>query len=235
MIHFYHLWLGGDWKTIAAEHFAALRAAEFPGAVRVGLVGSREAREEAENWLDRQWNYGIANYADAGFEEVTLHALVEYARVAESGTPILYAHNKGAFHPQNGVGVNENTPWRREMTDHLVGSWRERVDELAGYDVTAWRWLMPGDWKLPNGEVKPNPYPLAFGNFWWARAGYLKKLPELPDVLTEGNRIEAEFWVGRNDPQTLGVAEEWPSVEVQYRFIPDGSGMLGSGQWVPID
>lgn len=228
VIHFYHLWLGGDWKTIADEHFTALRSAEFPGGVRVGLVGSPEARDEAYNWLDRRWNYGIADEATEGFEEVTLHPLHELAYALMPSTPILYAHNKGSFHAGKGF---ENGPWRREMTEHLVTNWANRVEELTtGCDVSAWRWL-------PTGTVDPwggiTESPMAAGNFWWARAGYVRKLPALPEVLTEDNRILAEGWLGKHDPHAAGVSTEWPQVEVKFKFVPDGSGMQGSGAWVP--
>lgn len=230
MIHFYHLWLGGGWKSIAEEHFNALRAAEFPGSVLVGLVGSAEAREEAENLLDRQWNYRIANAVDEGFEEVTLHPLHQLAKSLPSATPILYTHNKGSFHMGKGF---ENKPWRREMTEHLVGAYQVRVGELAaGYDVSAWRWLPAGTID-PRGDVTVTP--LAAGNFWWATAGYLGKLPELPPVLTEENRILAEAWLGQGDPHAAGVCSVWPQVEVKYSWVPGGSGMAHDGRWVPVD
>lgn len=230
MIHFYHLWLGGDWKSIVEEHFNALRAAEFPGVVQVGLVGSAEARAEARRWLDRRWSWKTANAASSGFEEVTLRSLHRLSESLPGVMPILYMHNKGSFHAGNG---SENESWRREMTEHLVGAWQVRVGELAaGYDVSAWRWLPEGTLG-PDGKTTTGA--IAAGNFWWATAGYLGKLPELPSVLIEENRILAEAWLGQGDPEAAGVCSAWPQVEVQFKFIPDGSGMAGSGRRVPVD
>jgi hypothetical protein len=232
VIHFYHLWLGGDWKDIAGEHLSSLRRAEFPGGIQIGLVGSPNARAEAQNWLDRRWNYGIADEAAEGFEEVTLHALHKLAKALSPDTPILYAHNKGAFHSHP-----ENNAWRREMTDYLVTAWPERTAELKEYDVTAWRWL-------PKGTIDPfgvpTTGPMAAGNFWWARAGYVKKLPPLPPVLTEDNRHEAENWLGTCDPRAKNEDGKngWPTVQVPMRWVPNPAvnGMAQpGGHWEHVD
>jgi hypothetical protein len=232
VIHFYHLWLGGDWKSIAEEHFAALRAAEFPGRVNVGLVGSADARAEAHRWLDRRWNWQTANAATEGFEEVTLHALHKMAASLPDDTPVLYAHNKGSFHPVSRVGINENTPWRQEMTDYLVNAYQTRVDELSGHDVVAWHWL-------PAGIVGPTGIALdctvPAGNFWWSRAGYLRKLPLLPPKLVEDNRIEAETWLAKGDPRVKCLSTEWPSVSVgHWEFQYAVPGFPHTGRWVLI-
>ena len=238
MIHFYHLWLGGDWKSIAEEHFGALRAAEFPGAVQVGLVGSEEAREEAENWLDRRWNYGIATCEDKGFEEVTLGALHRLSRSVAVDTPILYAHNKGSFHPTNTMGVNENDPWRRMMTAHLIEQWRERIPELGGYDVLAWNWLPVGEYTLWSQSVQEIKTPSASGNFWWARAGYLRGLPPVPIDLTEDNRVLAEEWLGLNDPRVKSQKIGWPDMISQVRWVenpPIGGMQQSGGHWEAVE
>lgn len=238
MIHFYHLWLGGDWKSIAAEHFAALRAADFPGAVQVGLVGSEEAREEAESWLDRQWNYGIAACEDEGFEEVTLHALHRLSRSVSTDTPILYAHNKGSFHPTNTMGLNENDPWRRAMTAYLIEQWRDRVDELLWHDALTWNWLPVGTYELWAQNTRVIDAPMATGNFWWANAGYLRKLPVLPDTLTEENRIEAEVWLGTGNPRVKSQKTGWPDMVFPMKWVenPPISGMQQTGgHWEAVE
>lgn len=225
MIHFYHLWLGGAWKPIAAEHFAFLRDHGFSGSVQVGLVGSPEARLEAEAWLDRQWNYGIAISADEGFEEITLNALHRFAQTVPADTPILYAHNKGAFH-----AVPEQRWWRQAMMEHLVGDIGRRLPELEDHDVSCWHWLPVGI-VSPNGVVFQNA--MAGGNFWWARAGYIRQLPPLPQ-LDESTRIEAEIWLEKRSPKVAAKSNDWPKVEVLYKWVADGTGMAGRGRWEPI-
>jgi hypothetical protein len=231
VIHFYHLWLGGAWKDIASEHLSALRRAEFPGKIKIGLVGDVSDRRAAKEML-RSWDCETVIEADAGFEEVTLRELHRHAQMLPADTPVLYAHNKGAFHNHA-----ENKAWRHEMTDYLVRRWAERVAELGEYDVTAWRWL-------PEGTIDPrgNPItgPMAAGNFWWARAGYLKALPLLPEKLIVDNRHEAEVWLGICDPQAKGEVNQdsWPTVQVPMRWVPNPAinGMAQpGGHWEPVD
>lgn len=235
MIHFYHLWLGGDWKSIAEEHFNALRAAEFPGRVNVGLVGSAEAQREAEAWLPRRWNCSIITAKETGFEEVTLHSLHSMSESLPDDMPVLYMHNKGSFHPVSEAGINENTPWRQDMTAYLVNAHEARVAELAaGYDVSAWHWLSAGI-VGPTGIALQHTLPA--GNFWWARAGYLRTLPKLPTKLVEGTRIEAEIWLAKSSPRVQCLSTEWPSVTIgHWEWVPDGSGMAGMGRWelIPV-
>lgn len=78
-------------------------------------------------------------------------------------------------------------------------------------------------WLGPDGKTTTGA--MAAGNFWWATAGYLGKLPELPSVLIEENRVLAEAWLGQGDPHAAGVCSAWPQVEVRFKFIPDGSGI----------
>src|SRR6202042_221283 len=136
-------------------------------------------------------------------------SLHDLAKALQPSTPILYAHNKGSFHPINGAGVNENTPWRQNMTEYLVTNWKDRIAELDVYDITAWRWLNPGTYSIGENQQETITHGHATGNFWWARADYLRSLPLLPVKLTEENRIEAEFWVGQHSPGVLGVTDTW--------------------------
>jgi hypothetical protein len=134
-VHFYHLWRGGEWRAIADEHYAALRAAKFTGEVHVITV-------------------------DAGFEDVTLRALRKACESLPGTTPVLYAHAKGAFHPSPA-----NDTWRRRMTEHSVTRWRQSVRELEQCDVSAWAWARyplphaPGNfWWAAAGYLRGLPY-----------------------------------------------------------------------------
>jgi hypothetical protein len=201
-VHVYHLWLGGAWQHIADRHFTCLRAAEFTGRVLVGLVGAAATRAAARAQLP----YEILVEADTGFEDVTLNALRERIRLLPGDTPVLYAHNKGAFHD-----IPENRLWRLYMTEHLGLGWRGRIRELLEHDVAAWHWVTAGS---PDPFGKPLSRAIAPGNFWWARADYLKGLPALP-ALTEDTRMEAECWVGQDDPVVACLSSSWPKVVLQ--------------------
>lgn len=208
-VSFYHIWVGdarhgSAWKLPAEEHFAALHAAEFNGDVAVGLVGGDAERNEACDWLFDRWpDWRLATAAEEGYEQVTIEALHTWCKTADPATPVFYAHTKGAFQ-----ACEMNHRWRRAMTEMLVGGWRDRVADLETYDVSAMHWLTHEqypDWIHP---LKP----MAGGNFWWARAGYVVTLdrvtgtPEFPPV----NRWAAEGWLGQKFPKVRDLCPGWP-------------------------
>lgn len=191
-VHFYHLWRGGNWHHIAQRHDEALRDSGFPGEVQVVEV-------------------------DNGFEDVTLRALRERVAALPGDTPVLYAHNKGAFHPSA-----ENSLWRLYMTDYLIGGWRQRVEELRDHDVSAWCWLRKGTID-PHGNALVAS--MAAGNFWWARADYLKGLPDLP-VLDGESRFLAEAWLAQDDPYPAYFSDAWPIMKAFTMERQISGGML---------
>lgn len=220
-MHFYHLWLSGEWQHIAQWHLDHLRNSEFDGQVFVGLVGDPEVRAAARALLP--WH--VVAEAEVGFEDVTLRELLRVARTLPGSTPVLYAHNKGSFH-----NLPENRLWRLYMTEYLVDAWRSRVLDLETHDVAAWRWILKGT-PDPNGNLIQNPH--ASGNFWWARADYLKGLPELP-ALTEATRIEAEWWIGSDEPCTAFASSDWPRMYFKVNLGGGASGgMRQPDRWVP--
>jgi hypothetical protein len=225
-VHFYHLWLGGEWRQIAEEHFDKLRQAEFPGQVFLGLVGDPETRAAARSLFP----YEIAVEADAGFEEVTINALRLAVRQLPGTTPVLYSHNKGSFHQ-----LAENHAWRRAMDDHLVLGWQARVRELLTHDVSVWHWLEAGSFPPEKPQLALGA-DIAGGNFWWARADYLKGLPVLPS-LSEDNRISAEVWLGTDKPAVACASREWPRLNLAYQRPKYVNGMLAgySRSWLRDD
>jgi hypothetical protein len=202
-VNFHHLWVGdgrrgASWLTPAREHFDALRESRFDGIVRVGIVGGRPQREEAEHWLDGRWpTWGSAAVADEGFEMVTLDALHRFAKAADPATPVLYTHGKGSFQPSP-----HSDAWRRNMTGHLVAGWRHCVNSLHEADAVGCHWLTAAEY--PGKILQPGIFG---GNFWWANAGYLAKLAPVEWA----SRWCAEGWVGLGDPKVECLADGWPS------------------------
>jgi len=186
-VHWYHLYAGdvagGSWQQIAGEHFEALRTAEFPGEVHVGIIGKDQAR--VSSWLDMAWpGWTAATGARFGYEQVTLYSLHEWSQGVAPNTPVLYAHTKGVWRSSHHQGL-----WRRCMQDTCVTGWRQCVAKLIeGYDVTGAHYLMPDD--------RAVGVPMMAGNYWWTTAGYLSGLPH-PRIR---DRYDAEAWVGLDDP-----------------------------------
>ena len=227
LVHFYHLWLGGIWQHIAEEHFAKLREAQFPGHIFVTLVGDPETRAAARSWLP----YDVAAEADTGFEDITLRAMQQHIHKLPGDTEVLYVHNKGSFHPSP-----ENHVWRHDMTRYLVTGWRERVLELQTNDVSVWRWLPTGAHPPGRPELAMGS-PIAGGNFWWARADYLKGLPELPPLMNIAERMQAEIWLGLDNPAVACESQEWPTAVIERREPVRINGMLAGHvrTWIEAD
>lgn len=192
-----------------------------------GLVGAPVRRREARAWFERA---DLAKHpvqfieADTGFEEVTLRAVRAWAARADPGTPVLYAHTKGSYN------ISALTAEHREiMTKAVVGRWHAAIAALEAHDAAGCFW---------DGHIFT-------GNFWWAKAGYLAGLPDVPCA----NRYECENWVGLGTPviwemadtSYTGMAElilGRPETEVPPgTVLPPGSSVLGkavTGPTIPF-
>jgi hypothetical protein len=208
-VHFYHLFVGTDathahWLPVVADHVAALRDSGFAGDCYVGLVGNLENRRDAELWLSVNWPGAVIDFeANEGFEHLTLEGVRSWASVRairEPETPVFYAHNKGSF----SVSL-ENDAWRKDMTARLLENdhWIEHSFALTvdHADVVACHWLTPEEFLFEGITT-----PIAAGNFWWARAGYLASLPRVETK----TRYQSEAWVGLNHPRVLALQTAWP-------------------------
>lgn len=135
---------------------------------------------------------GLINHADVYVRNVcadvslyefpTIAMLVQH--VAEHDGAVLYLHTKGVS--RTGPSIDD---WRACMLYWMVGRWRECVAKLhSGWDVVGTTYCA-------------KPLPHFQGNFWWAKASYLRTLDDVrkiefvPSVPNQGERHKAEFWV----------------------------------------
>jgi hypothetical protein len=198
LAHFYHVWADGAWQVPVAEHLAALGESGLAPALDVkaaGIAGT-PANRAAVTAVLAGWD--IAAEADAGFEEVTLRALHEFA--AGHDGKVLYAHTKGAYRR-----TPSSVLWRRRMTEHAVGMWEQCAAALDdGCDCAGPHWITP--------ERFPVPAPFFAGNFWWANLSFLRRLPAPGDA----DRYAAEQWIGETvTPKVLNLLPEWPLSDLE--------------------
>lgn len=104
---------------------------------------------------------------------------------------VLYLHSKGAVY-----GSERSDRWRERMMYYCVWNWLQCLDDLdAGHDACGCHWL-PG---MVGGTQN-----MFGGNFWWAKASFLAKLPSILErtrIKVSGiesleSRYEAEVWIG---------------------------------------
>jgi hypothetical protein len=173
----------------------------------VGLTGSAEQRRAARRWWRAADVAAVPPRfaeAGAGFEEVTLRCAREYAVSADPRTAVLYAHAKGTLNLTAVTAAH-----RDAMTAGTVGRWREATAALSGHDAAGCFW---------DGKIFT-------GNFWWAAAGYLARLPPVP----AGDRYETERWVGLGRPSVYGLSDvtyEEITEAVLGRCEPGRPGMV---------
>jgi GR25 family glycosyltransferase involved in LPS biosynthesis/GT2 family glycosyltransferase/tetratricopeptide (TPR) repeat protein len=131
----------------------------------------------------------VINYSPdvALFERPTLDLVRRFARV-HADSRILYLHTKGVSHVPPHPFVDD---WRRYLLYVLVEHHAACLAALDAYDVVGC-------------DRREDPQPHFSGNFWWANAGHLQFLPEVP----AGARHDCEWWIlGRPDARAVSLWE----------------------------
>lgn len=203
--HFYHVWADGAWQEPLTEHVTAVLEAGLPGEVTVGIVGAPSARADVCCWLADNWPRVTVVEADSGFEQFTLRLVSRWAREHRVDGLVLYAHTKGAYMRSTLADL-----WRRSMTFDVVSGWRDCVAGLSDSDVAGSHWLTPQEHpsiRVSTPDAPGSSTPFFGGNFWWATARYLVRLPQP----AEDSRWDAERWVGLRDPRVHNRRAGWPS------------------------
>jgi hypothetical protein len=160
----------------------------------------------------------IANLLFPPKARITLHSLqcrneLRTLRLLEQWLPghegwfVFWFHAKGSCHPP---GDPLRTAWRECSMRHLVRDWRQCVADLHhGYDAVGTHWMYPP-------ATPPGQYIFA-GNFWYARASFLKTLPSIMErarIKESGidaleSRYEAEVFLC-NGPRLPTVKDYCP-------------------------
>lgn len=188
--HYYHVYADGPWEPIVYDHLDALTKSHLAPELdffRIGIVGTEENRAKVKEVLPFA---EVIAEAEKGWEQVTLTELHKASKSFDGA--ILYAHTKGAW-TQSELARQ----WRVSMTYDTVTRWRACVDALQRVQAAGPYWLTSHE-----PEHAGHRYFFA-GNFWWARADYLRTLPK-PLTAT---RYQAEGWVGLADPTVCNMRE----------------------------
>lgn len=205
LVAYFHLFSGGTWLDAWEEYIEKLIACKLYDqldSIKVGLVGGPNSREQAKEIITKYDKVEIINEAVTGFEQETLEALYRDVHSSEDEYYVLYAHTKGSGY-RNPI----NVWWRRDMLRHTIGRWREATGALNdGYEIVGIYWrTMP-----MLGPKSPVLHPHFSGNFWWAKASYLRTL----GPLYKNSRYDAEAWIGYNmDARWLDLYPGAPRIQ----------------------
>lgn len=122
------------------------------------------------------------------FEFPTLEMLHEFSK-NNPNYYVLYIHTKGVTNEKS-LAIAD---WRACMLHYNVTLWRDCVQKLTqGFDTCGI-------------NIMKTPHPHYQGNFWWAKASYVRTLfpvrdtPVIPnDTLNFGERHKCEMWLLQN-------------------------------------
>lgn len=194
LVCIYHVWADGRWRQPLAGFVHALRSSGYPGPVKFSIVGEDTNRQHVIDCLPSGCDWVIH---EPGNEAPTINLVREHARAHDGA--VLYAHTKGAA-----CATEFRDRWRQSMTLRVILKWRENLQLLDSVDAVGCHWLTRDQWP---GLVEQHGF--FGGNFWMARCDYLRTLPECAGV----DRMDAERWVGLNDPRVVDLLPGWPGDE----------------------
>ena len=180
---FVHVGTLGHWERVSGELFGfaagsgLLQETTRVHRVTVGPFHCSPGESFGDRCLDVDGGVWLTE-----FEFPTLDLLHRRCSRSDSPDLVWYVHTKGTIYEPN----EKSRRWRRAMADCVLGrGWREMVDRCS------------------SGEpcCGPFPGPDSFrGNFWWARADYVRTLerpPRANGVVNERHRMETWIRSGR--------------------------------------
>lgn len=144
------------------------------------------------NQYDLQKKIKVTVYKKNNFEFYTLINLQNFCTANPNGS-VLYFHTKGTSRLKD----RDMDSWRECMEYFNIEKWNlcHSKVEVEGFDVCGAMyvtWFKFLDYHFKN---------YFSGNFWWAKASYIKKLPNLTKLISDdpSNRTLAEMWLGMRE------------------------------------
>ncbi len=133
--------------------------------------------------------------SDANLNHYETFAMIEIEKWAKSNSGIiLYLHTKGASAPKH----QGKQRWRALMENEVVRNWQANVSALENHDAIGCNWRQFGE------------HPHFAGNFWMARAEYLRRLPSFAAYHHRQGlrRFSCESWIGQAKPRLISLAHQ---------------------------
>lgn len=220
---FYHCRLGGGDPPINADHAIGIMQSQMDALIRSGLESRADlivvgSNGDMTNFIAAKslspHKAEVVNHGEHARSELpTLAIIREWIRDHQDWY-VLYHHTKGAGHWNHGQFFGHQ--WRKCMERVVVWKWKACIDDLeSGYDAVGAHWLTRERYGATMG---PTRTPYFGGTFWWAKASFLLKLPDIPTNAgspTHGHdddRFLAEKWIGLGPkPKVRDYAPHWPN------------------------
>lgn len=191
---YHHVFANAAGSAIAKEQVERINRF-IPGArIHCGIItADPESASELMSHFGRIPNVEIIAKADAGNEWVTLTKLhQDCLHRWPAKHPVLYCHTKGAY---SSAKQPEIVPlWREWMEYFVFFRYQDALRILEkGYSVYGFdAWFNPRRKLLRCLGFRPR-FWIYSGNFWWATAGAIRRIPLEGIDMEKRHSAEAEF------------------------------------------
>lgn len=165
-----------------------------------GINGGEESEDYAALLIPPKARI-VYHGLDSRAENLTIVEIEKWLKANPGEAFICYTHCKGATHDPNAGYADLANRWRRCGMRYCVENWQVCVSDLnSGYEAVGPHWM---------AKIGPdNSQSIFAGNFWWARASFLRTLPSIYErerikvsgIANVESRYEAEVWIG-NGPR----------------------------------
>jgi hypothetical protein len=212
LVMFYHIWSPPRtdiWKILVDEQLKLVQRCGLHEQAEIACCISGSQHRAIRDFVSHvKWLEVIEHTEDESeYEGLTLkHAYQRCLDNREGGSrPIAYFHTKGIRHLASGpegykIMQNVNS-WRHLLEYGVLERWRDCVVALLTHDLAG---------------INFHEFPARHfgGNFWWATADYIRRLPHplSPDFLSpmfadasSRDRVRYEMWVGCKNPKVFNI------------------------------
>lgn len=215
---FLHICCLGAYREVTWEIVHALlesRLYDRSIAIELGVLGDDAQQQLVESMIRPFERFRIGfRSSDFGEYEFPTLALLQHACHAWTG-PVYYLHTKGVARSAYDQNVRY---WRQLMLDEVVTNHERCLAELTAADAVGTNWF----WN--------NHYS---GNFWWAQASHIRRLPDIlalqqfPRQINAdpfnadpvlNKRVQCEFWIGMTRGRFANVGDSGLELYWQLRW-----------------
>lgn len=214
---FYHFFArpGSDWTWALDQQLQLLRQSGLHSNATIWMCITGEVDLD---YIARRYPFIIVcnvRSADAPniFEGQTLR-FIHQADLPDDAY-VLYMHNKGATSNSTYVAA-----WRECLNHEMITKWRLCYNMLSAYDVVG----------VSDTHVRRSNNVITSGNFWWAKAKYLKTLPDPIDstkYLDKHHPDDYDYrycferWVTANGPDIGFTLDMNVDPYIEYYFVEE--------------
>lgn len=218
---YYHIWSPADtdiWKLMVDEQIKKLHESKIINRANLYCCINGVLAYEIKEYVSMYDWINILDISEneSEYEGFTLKRLYEECKNNQNVKAVMYFHTKGISHYNLNRRFRAVNSWRHFMEWGVIEKWKEAVFKLNEYHVSG-------------VNYSTDPWPHMSGNFWWARADYIKTLKH-PTENKFDDRLDFEKWIGSNNPKCFSFYDA-PAIYDHKNMKPNVQPYPGEPQW----